>query len=580
MSYIIPSRRGKFWEGAKTLAQFLSLLPGTKAVGLFGSLAREERAVNDIDIAVFNDTWYQATQMAYPFHLELGLGSIPWVEGQAGLVLKLIVEQYQGIGITFDLQVFPTKLDPAASQTLHPVFLYKVGQDIRFWNPATKSFCKSQKRWDEFQGQTVSSRKVQIQLVSGQHQAGEGSALVVRDGNLTIGFDCGASPTNGKPHYDQIARVTKALAQTYSLTHLVVSHFHYDHIGALLSVLQRLRELGKPWPVIVATDLTFALLKEHLAANGLREDWVKDSPRPTYKLIHQTGTNQIQLLANRHSVPGSASILFQGTRTLLYSGDLWQLEADRLPPVDLLIMDSTSGTKREPREADLEAKIRSNLERLIRQGLELPRSNMTYVAMFSTQLERARWLFDLTRGLTKSPPLVSGISLLRNLGLYMKHQSGIFYEEKLKYRLVLMTGAWAQGENDEAKSALIKLSEAIHPDCQLTPGDLVIISASIPTWSSELTKDIETMCRRLNGLGAKVVVDTTAPENWQEFASRQAIHASGHGNLPEIVKIIQAVKPKKVLPFHASPEARAAVASFCRSNGFAVVTGENSVIAI
>ena len=77
-----------------------------------------------------------------------------------------------------------------------------------------------------------------------------------------------------------------------------------------------------------------------------------------------------------------------------------------------------------------------------------------------------------------------------------------------------------------------------------------------------------------------MVVDTTAPKSWEEFAERKEIHAGGHGNMPEITSLIRQIQPKKVLPFHASPQARAKVAAYCLKQGIEAIMPDESLITV
>ena len=118
---------------------------------------------------------------------------------------------------------------------------------------------------------------------------------------------------------------------------------------------------------------------------------------------------------------------------------------------------------------------------------------------------------------------------------------------------------------------MVRLSNGADRQCELKKGDLVVLSGSIPVWSPFLTEQIKTMCQRISAIGVRLVVDTSAPEDWSQFAERREVHTGGHGNMPEIVSMIQKIKPKLVLPFHASPEAREKVADYCRGRGISVI---------
>ena len=138
--------------------------------------------------------------------------------------------------------------------------------------------------------------------------------------------------------------------------------------------------------------------------------------------------------------------------------------------------------------------------------------------------------------------------------------------------LMLTVGAWAQGEENwrwkrQGVSALVRMST----DGEFREGDVVIMAASIPTWSPSLTAKIKIMARRIASRGARLIVDTSAPKSWERFAERREIHAGGHGNRPDIFRLVDRIKPRRVLPIHASPRARMIVAEYCRGKGIEVI---------
>jgi len=597
----LPAKSNEtLWLGAKVVADFLLRVHGVKAVGLFGSLARNQLAA-DADLIVFSDTLYKRLgYLKYALHLEkykdivrLGLTVIETRD------LMALAKYYYAFTIqtedflftvkpiTFDVVVFPEeysvqfKKDVDVAERHHPEFLPNVARDILFWNPATQQFQKDNELWKrgfesnlipvpkvKIPTSEVKSPEVRIQVI-GSMDSGQGSSLLIRDGGLTVALDCGASPFNGNGL--SVGQTTERIVREMvnaKPQFLVVSHYHHDHWGAIPQLFEQLRRNRSPLPTIVSTDLTFALLQRHINP-GFLYGWF-------HRISHQRETDQIKLIPNKHSVPGSAAVLFHGKKTVFYTGDLYELDyKDPLPETDLLIVDST-GSMREESRQDKEALIRQNIVVLISETLKKDRFANAYIALFSTQLERAAYLQQEAKVITGSSPMINGTSLFQNLSVFNRTVSVYFSS-----RVVLCTGIWAQGENNwfgEGASALVRISNGTDRYCQLKKGDLVILSGSIPTWSLSLSSQIEAMCLRLSQIGARVIVDTSAPEEWSRFAERKEVHSGGHGNFPEIVSVIKNLKPKQVLPFHASQEARQKVADYCKSKGISVISATQSSI--
>ena len=394
--------------------------------------------------------------------------------------------------------------------------------------------------------------------IVGSMDSGHGTCLMFKEERKSpIVVDCGASPSNILSARVATDKIVQAVVNAQPAL-LALTHFHFDHCGAVPKLLKAMDRIEAQPPMIVLTDFTFALMQRCV------KSW------PWVRSVQPTG---IRMIPNKHSVPGSAGVLIQGKKTIFYTGDCYGIDLpDSFPEVDLLIIDSTGAMRENPRE-DKEVKIRNNIISLISETLLGNRSSKAYVALFSSQLERAAYLQDEVKRITCNFPRVKGLSLCLNLNAFRGNAwSGH------KSRVALTTGIWAQGENSwlgEDASALVKISNGREEDCQLENGDLVVLSGSIPTWSAVLTRQIEAMCRRIRSLGARLVVNVSAPESWSEFAERKEIHSGGHGNMPEIAGLIGKIRPKMVLPFHASPEARAKVKKHCESQGISAVADDD-----
>ena len=393
--------------------------------------------------------------------------------------------------------------------------------------------------------------------VVGDMNAGRGSCLFVVSGGKTIALDCGGDPSNGNGAASEIAVRIVAEVAARRMKYLVISHYHFDHFGALRKIVEGCREKRIPLPAIVCTDITWSLLERYIF-----EDASLSSPM-LMRLGFRAKPDNIRLIPNRHSVPGSAGVLVLGKKNVLYASDCWDIDLpDDLPPIDVLIMCSTGACNEYPRQ-DIELRIRANILALIKETLVNDDRSNVYVAMISSQLSRATWLELGVTELTGFPPIIKGRSLAENLDIVRPkvggHRSG---------RAALTTGVWAQGLGHwEGASAMVRLAEGTDKQRKLKKGDLVILSASIPVWSPALTAQIKIMCQKIDSLGASVVVDTSAPESWSQLAKRIPVHTGGHGNMPEIASMIERINPKQVLPFHASPEAREKVAEYCRGRG-------------
>lgn len=402
--------------------------------------------------------------------------------------------------------------------------------------------------------------------IAGSMNSGGGSCIMIHDGhNPPIVIECGACFSDKKT----AANIQRAIFNAQPEV-LALSHFHFDHWGGIPSVLAKMDDAGIKLPTIVSTGMTKDFLQSHI--RPMTPSFAKSF---AWREGRDRKLNRISLVPNKHSVPGSAGILVQGSQTLFYTGDCYDIDLPyEFPKTDLLIIDSTGATRECPRE-DKEEEIRLNIIELVRETLQEVPGSRVYIALFSSRVERACYLQQRLRPITRLLPMVKGISLSNALQVFSgsKCVSG-----SKGSRVALVTGIWAQGGDwrfGESASALVKIANGWERGCRVREGDLVILSGSIPAWSAVITRQIKAMCVKLREQGARVVVDTTAPESWETFAERRQVHTSGHGNMPEIAGLIDRIRPKAVLPFHASWEARQRVAEYCRKRGIGVVEDQS-----
>lgn len=562
-----------YWRAAGLMAHFFSRALHVKAIGLFGSLARGETA-NDVDLILFSNLLIKQfppyRRGKYAIDLEKGIPSMLCAADYD--ILKILISHFILQGITFDVQVFPEKLDEGFLESIRrldpdPKFLWNVSKDILFWDTSKSVFAKNQNLWQEVFGATDLSPRTTLEIVGGIG-AGEGSCLIVAENGFKAVLDCGADPTS------TLLSIQKTVGRLLQFRpdFVVLTHFHYDHFGALPYYLKELKDRNIAWPVIIATQETFGLLCSRLET--MRK--IQNFPRllgggflsAGRRLYRAEKTDKIELIPNLHSVPGSCSVLVKGKKNVFYTGDFFDISLGRLPLIDLLVIDSTCALKDEPRDSSVECQARKNVWSLVEETLNENSQSKAYIALFSTQLDRAVWLYKKTLQLTGRKPNVDGSSLFWNMKTYHPE----FFSEDCGYRVALMTGVWAQGESTSfAQSALVRLSNGVDRH-GIKKGDIIILSASIPVWNASLTEQIKFMCIRLKGMGARVVVDESSPEDWGRFAERKKIHQGGHANFPEIANAIRKLKPRKALPFHASVLAREKIARFCREEGIEVVS--------
>ena len=321
---------------------------------------------------------------------------------------------------------------------------------------------------------------------------------------------------------------------------LVLTHAHEDHIGAIAHI----------WPKLLcniyATPFTSVLIKEKFKEKKID---IEDK----LKIVElngkiQLGPFNIEFVTLTHSIlePNGLSIQ-TSSGTVLHTGD-WKCDPNPLigekinekklkqigdQGVLAMICDSTnvfnsgrSGSELDVRNSLL--KIMSNKQKRI------------IITSFASNVARMESVFYCAKKIGRQISLV-GRSMhriykaakqcgyLNNLTEPVKaREAKNISREKIVY---LCTGS--QGEPN---GAMMHISNGIHPDVFIEPGDTVI-------FSSKIIPGNEKKLYGLHNLLVKNNIEVISEEN--EF-----VHVSGHPNREDLKDMYNWVKPKSIIPVH------------------------------
>lgn len=348
-----------------------------------------------------------------------------------------------------------------------------------------------------------------------------------------------------------------------SLSGIVLTHGHEDHIGALLDLWPRLQ------CDIYATPFTAGLL-----AAKMEEE--RDAPHLPLKIVPaggrvRIGAFDVEFMPVAHSIPEShALVLRTKVGTALHTGD-WKIDAT--PPlgeitdlarfarlaeegIDALIGDSTNAVRegRSPSEAD----VGKTLETLIRGApgrvaVTLFASNVGRIDQIARAgLAAGRTIVVVGRALERNIRVARATGYLSDLPPFQGMDAyGLLPRENC---LALMTGS--QGEE---RSALARVARGEHPHIKVSKGDRVIFSSRTIPGNERAVGAIQ---NNLVDQGAELITDRT-----------HLVHVSGHPRADEMKDLYQAVRPRAVLPVHGEPLHLAQHASLARQWGFSTFEG-------
>ena len=355
--------------------------------------------------------------------------------------------------------------------------------------------------------------------------------------------DCGlAFPTEDMLGVDfVIADMSYLVKNKDKIKGLVITHGHEDHIGGIPYLL---KQINVP---IYATRFTIALIE-----NKLEEHHLLRSTKLNIvdqKQIINLGKMNIEFIRTAHSIPDAVGIaLHTPSGVIVHTGDF---KIDYTPidgqKVDLgrfaelgnegvlaLMSDSTNA----------ERKGFTNSESTIGEvfdNLFVNCRKRIVIATFSSNVHRVQQIINSSVKYGRKVAIcgrsmVKVIETASKLG-YMDVPENTIVDIDLinKYPEEALT-IITTGSQGEPMSALTRMASGEHKKVQITPNDLVIISATpIPGNEKFVSKVIDDLMK----IGAEVV-----------YSSLQNIHVSGHAAQEEQKLILALTKPKYFIPVH------------------------------
>lgn len=360
-------------------------------------------------------------------------------------------------------------------------------------------------------------------------------------GRLLV-VDCGVLfPENDQPGVDLILPDFSPIADRLDeIEAVILTHGHEDHIGGIPYLLRL-----KPDIPLVGSRFTLALVEAKL-----REHRISPYSLEVREGQHeQLGPFGTEFFAVNHSIPDALAVAIKTEAgTVLHTGDF---KMDQLPldgrltdlggfarlgteGIDLLLSDSTNAEV--PGFVTPEREIGPVLDNVFRSA-----KRRIIVASFASHVHRVQQVFDVAAAHKRRVALV-GRSMVRNMGV--ARELGLLHipdglivpideAATLPPQHVVFMSTGSQGE---PMSALGRMANRDHRHINIEPGDTVILASSLVPGNETA------VYRVINGLarfGATVVHKDVAK-----------VHVSGHAPAGELLYLLNATKPRNVMPVH------------------------------
>ena len=367
--------------------------------------------------------------------------------------------------------------------------------------------------------------------------------MAMRCGGETIIIDAGMGfPEEDAPGVDIVIPDFNFIDQYRDeISAIVLTHGHEDHIGAVPFVL---KEVNVP---VYGTHLTLALLENKLEEHGLSNSTALHAIESRDRV--SLGKFEVEWIHVTHSLTSCTAVaVTTPVGVVIHSGDF---KIDETPvvgnPTDLerlieygddgvlaLLADSTNAER--PGRTQSERAVTPALEKVFEEA-----QGRIVLSCFTSSVHRIQIVLDLAREYGRRVALL-GRSMLRNVEVadslrQLDIPDGLFVSPAEARQMdddqLLLLAAGCQGD---PMSAMTRLATDQHKNLSVQEGDTVVLSArQIPGNEPAISRLISHCYKR----GAQVVDSSIA-----------RVHVSGHGSQEDLKILIEATRPRFLVPIH------------------------------
>ncbi len=387
----------------------------------------------------------------------------------------------------------------------------------------------------------LKSNKLRIIPLGGLNEIGKNITLIECDNDIVI-CDCGMTfPEDEMLGVDiVIPDITYLEKNKERIRGMVLTHGHEDHIGAIPYVLKK---INVP---IYGTRLTLGLLENKLKEHNLKPKMHVVNFNDKVRL----GKIVVEFIRQCHSIPDSAALAFHTPAgVIVHTGDFKIDFTPIMGGVNDLNRFAELGDKGVlcllAESTNVERKGYTLSERVVGETFRTIfheyTENRIIVATFASNMQRIQQIIEAAEKhgrkiVLSGRSMINNVKVAKDLGyLRVKDSSIIDINKMNKYddsEICIIT----TGSQGEPMSALTRIAYNEHRKIQLTPNDLIILSAHpIPGNENAVSKVIN----KLIELDAKVI-----------YESLGEIHVSGHACQEELKLIHSLLKPRYFIPVH------------------------------
>ena len=407
-----------------------------------------------------------------------------------------------------------------------------------------------------------------------------GKAILVID----MGFRL---PEEGMPGIDYIIPNIEYLKNTIqppssprqvlekNILGLVFTHGHYDHIGAIPYLIEKIWRPNLP---IFASPLTKGIIlkrqEDFPNLPKLEIEEIKDGSK--IKL----GPFKIEFFRINHNIPDNLGLFIESPIGSLFHTSDFKFDPSPINDLPtnfqklrefaerkvLLLLSDSTGAEEEGHSLS-EKEISKNLEEVFQKA-----TGRIIAATFASLINRIQQIISLSEKYQRKV-IVEGYSMKTNVEIskilgYLKVKKETIIEAKeignYPDPKITILGTGAQGE---AEAVLMRIANREHPFIKLKRGDSIIFSSSVIPG---------------NERAVQIMKDEILRQKTKVFHYKMMdIHAGGHAQKKELREMIKIIRPKFFLPIHGQYSMLAAHAQLAKEEGIAeknIIIAENGQI--
>lgn len=389
----------------------------------------------------------------------------------------------------------------------------------------------------------ITPGKLKVIALGGLGEVGRNMTVLEYEKDIIV-VDIGfRMPEETTPGIDYIIPNSEYLHdKTSRIQGVLVTHGHYDHIGAIPYLVEKLG-----YPTFYGAPLTRAIImKRQEDFSHLKKLEFEDVKNGD---VIKLGAFEIEFFSVNHNIPDDLGMRIKTpVGTVICTSDF---KIDETPindrPADLaklkrfgdegvlLLLGDSTGAEEEGHSIS-ESSIQTNLEEIFKKA-----KGRVISATFASLINRIQQMITISEKYGRKVGL-EGYSMRTNAEIaqelgYLKVQKGTILPTKELMDLpdgkitILTTGA--QGEEN---AGLMRIANREHRFIQLKQDDTVIFSSSVIPGNERMVQALK---------------DTIYRQGADVFHYKMMdIHAGGHGQRDDLRMMLKLLRPKFLMPVH------------------------------